>query len=40
MNATHAKTHHNLSVILQKNGNTKEAEEEMKIYKSLTATDK
>jgi tetratricopeptide (TPR) repeat protein len=36
----HLKSHYNLSVILQKNGNKKEAKEEMMIYESLVARNK
>ncbi len=34
-NPKHKQSHYNLSVLLTQNGNTKEADEEMKIYKSL-----
>lgn len=37
MDNNHAQSHHNLSVFLTKNGNLKEAEEEMKIYQNLSS---
>ncbi|HXC06233.1 MAG TPA: hypothetical protein VNZ86_15855 [Bacteroidia bacterium] len=40
LDPNHQKSHYNLSVILKKKGENKEAEEEMKIYASLSAPKK
>jgi len=40
VDAHHVKSHYNLSVILRKDGNAKEADQELEIYNSLTANQK
>lgn len=40
MDKTHAQSHYNLSVILKKNGDIKEADEQMKIYTDLKSGTK